>query len=214
MWAVSNGNCVRMFTGHTSMITALECSKNGKVLASADDTGVILLWDLGPGRLLKKMRGHGKGGIWSMSWSAESTVLVLSGGADCTVRSWDVTGPSQKKPPPPLRARSATNPATQQEVQDLTTLRNPQLPTTLPSTLGSPAVLLTGNTGAGATTSGPAGLGGMQGGGKRRGKDAVVTKRSDQCVPHETESRVLGQVHEHESGIGWGGVLARAGQVI
>jgi transcription initiation factor TFIID subunit 5 len=40
------------------------------------------------------MRGHGKGGIWSLSWSVESTVLV-SGGADGTVRVWDVTGPAQ-----------------------------------------------------------------------------------------------------------------------
>lgn len=35
------------------------------------------------------MRGHGKGGIWSLSWSVESTVLV-SAGADNTVRIWDV----------------------------------------------------------------------------------------------------------------------------
>jgi transcription initiation factor TFIID subunit 5 len=36
------------------------------------------------------MRGHGKGGIWSLSWSVESTVLV-SGGADMTVRVWDAS---------------------------------------------------------------------------------------------------------------------------
>ena len=35
------------------------------------------------------MRGHGKGGVWSLSWSVESSVLV-SGGADMTVRVWDV----------------------------------------------------------------------------------------------------------------------------
>jgi transcription initiation factor TFIID subunit 5 len=38
------------------------------------------------------MRGHGKGGIWSMSWSVESNVLV-SAGADGTVRVWDVAAP-------------------------------------------------------------------------------------------------------------------------
>ncbi|KAJ9370132.1 hypothetical protein DTO282E5_5192 [Paecilomyces variotii] len=94
MWAVTTGNAVRMFTGHTGNITALACSKNGKILASADDQGSIILWDLAPGRQLKRMRGHGKGGIWSLSWSAESTVLV-SGGADGTVRVWDVVGPAQ-----------------------------------------------------------------------------------------------------------------------
>ena len=90
MWAVMNGYCVRMFTGHTGNITSMECSPNGKLLATADDAGAILIWDLAPGRLLKRMRGHDKGGIWAVSWCAESTVLV-SGGADGTVRIWDVT---------------------------------------------------------------------------------------------------------------------------
>ncbi|KAI5299162.1 Transcription initiation factor TFIID subunit 5 [Ascosphaera atra] len=97
MWAVTTGNPVRMFTGHTGNITALSCSKNGKLLASADDHGSIFIWDLASGRLVKRMRGHGKGGIWSLSWSAESTVLI-SGGADCTVRAWDVAGPSSETP--------------------------------------------------------------------------------------------------------------------
>ena len=89
MWAVSNGYPVRMFTGHTANVTSMACSPSGKILASADDAGTIILWDLGPGKLLKRMRGHAKGGIWSISWSVESTVLV-SGGADGTVRVWDV----------------------------------------------------------------------------------------------------------------------------
>lgn len=90
MWAVANGYPVRMFTGHSGNVTALSCSPSGKLLASADDTGTIILWDLGPGKLKKRMRGHGKGGIWSLTWSVESTVLV-SGGADGTVRVWDVS---------------------------------------------------------------------------------------------------------------------------
>lgn len=94
MWAVTTGNPVRMFTGHTGNITSMECSRDGKILASADDQGSIILWDLAPGRLLKRMRGHGKGGIWSLSWSMESTVLVSSG-ADGTVRVWDPTGPQE-----------------------------------------------------------------------------------------------------------------------
>ncbi|ERF68541.1 hypothetical protein EPUS_04639 [Endocarpon pusillum Z07020] len=95
MWGLTNGNAVRMFTGHTSAITALCCSPNGKILASADENGWICLWDLALGRLIKNMRGHGKGGVWSLSFSVESTVLV-SGGADCTVRVWDVHGPAKE----------------------------------------------------------------------------------------------------------------------
>lgn len=97
MWAITTGNSVRMFTGgHTGNITAMECSRDGKILASADDQGTITLWDLAPGRILKRMRGHGKGGIWSLSWSVESTVLV-SGGADGTVRLWDIAGPQENQ---------------------------------------------------------------------------------------------------------------------
>ncbi|KAI4206183.1 MAG: hypothetical protein LQ346_001244 [Caloplaca aetnensis] len=92
MWLLTNGYPVRMFTGHTGNITALACSPNGKLLASADDAGTIILWDLGAGKLLKRMRGHGKGGIWSLTWSMESAVIV-SGGADGTVRAWDVQLP-------------------------------------------------------------------------------------------------------------------------
>lgn len=89
MWSVHQGNAVRLFTGHTGNCTAIACAKSGKMLASADDRGEILLWDLATGRLTKRMRGHGRGGIWSLDWSVESTVLV-SAGADGTVRVWDV----------------------------------------------------------------------------------------------------------------------------
>jgi transcription initiation factor TFIID subunit 5 len=89
MWDIMKGTPVRMFSGHTGNITAMECSPDGHTLATADDQGAIFLWDLHVGALRKRMRGHGKGGIWSLSWSVESSVLV-SGGADMTVRVWDV----------------------------------------------------------------------------------------------------------------------------
>ncbi|KAF2018426.1 transcription initiation factor TFIID subunit 5 [Aaosphaeria arxii CBS 175.79] len=87
MWHIAGGNCLRLFTGHAGNVTAIACSPDGKTLASADETGTIILWTLETGRRKKRMRGHGKGGIWSLSWSVESTVLV-SAGADKTVRVW------------------------------------------------------------------------------------------------------------------------------
>ena len=89
MWDVVRGNAVRLFTGHIGNVTSMACSPNGQVVASGDDRGELLLWNLATGRLIKRMRGHGRGGIWSLDWSVESTLLV-SGGADGTVRVWDV----------------------------------------------------------------------------------------------------------------------------
>ncbi|KAI9055235.1 hypothetical protein LZ554_000199 [Drepanopeziza brunnea f. sp. 'monogermtubi'] len=98
MWAFTTGECVRVFTGHNAFISALECSPSGKILASADGDGNIILWDLQKGTKIKKCRGHGKGGIWSLSFSVESTVLV-SGGADGSVRIWDVEVPIEPQKP-------------------------------------------------------------------------------------------------------------------
>ena len=146
MWAITNGYPVRMFTGHAGNVTSLVCSPNGKLLASADDSGTIILWDLGPGRLLKRMRGHGKGGIWSLSWSVESTVLV-SGGADGTVRVWDVVGSSD----------------------------------------GSGQGKIVGEGGAGNKLDGSGqvqgGAGVVGGGGKKKGKDVVVTPDQISAFP-------------------------------
>ncbi|KAI1814953.1 WD domain-containing protein [Poronia punctata] len=94
MWSIANGNCVRIFTGHTDYISALECAPNGKILASADIGGNIFLWDIEKATRIKRCRGHGRGGIWSLSFSVESTVLV-SGGQDNTVRVWDVNMPAE-----------------------------------------------------------------------------------------------------------------------
>jgi transcription initiation factor TFIID subunit 5 len=88
MWHINSGACLRLFTSHTSAISAIACSVDGKTLASGDYAGNIILWDLESGKRKKRMRGHGNGGVYSLSWSAESTALI-SGGADGTVRIWD-----------------------------------------------------------------------------------------------------------------------------
>lgn len=96
MWHISGANCLRLFTGHTGNVTAIACSPDGRTLASADDAGNIILWTLETGRRRKRMRGHAKGGIWSLSWSVESSVLI-SAGADKTVRVWDVLQETSEK---------------------------------------------------------------------------------------------------------------------
>lgn len=61
-------------------------------LGCTGEDQTVKLWDLGSSKLIKTMRGH-RATIHSLSFSAESTVLV-SGGADETVRVWDVSASS------------------------------------------------------------------------------------------------------------------------
>ncbi|KAK4453677.1 hypothetical protein QBC34DRAFT_434444 [Podospora aff. communis PSN243] len=106
MWSILTGNCVRIFAGHTEYISALQCAPNGKILASADIGGNIYFWDIEKGSRIKRCRGHGKGGIPSLSFSTESNVLV-SGGLDGTVRLWDVELPADPAKANPLAGPSA-----------------------------------------------------------------------------------------------------------
>ncbi|CAK7219949.1 Transcription initiation factor TFIID subunit 5 [Sporothrix curviconia] len=101
MWSVIKGDCVRVFTGHPDYITSLECAPNGRILASADIGGNIIIWDIAKGTRIKRCRGHAKGGISSLSFSAESTVLV-SGGLDGTLRLWDINLPKDVNKVPAL----------------------------------------------------------------------------------------------------------------
>ncbi|KAL7624919.1 Transcription initiation factor TFIID subunit 5 [Parahypoxylon ruwenzoriense] len=145
MWSVVNGNCVRIFNGHAEYISALECAPNGKILASADVGGNIFLWDIDKGTRIKRCRGHGRGGIWSLSFSVESSALV-SGGHDNTVRVWDVEMPAE-----------GSRPANQQDGDSNIVAAGGQTEGKQPGQASQPA------------------SGAASGTGKRKGKEVMIT---------------------------------------
>mgnify|MGYP006415910567 FL=1 len=104
MWDVASGECVRIFVGHAAGVSALALSPDGKSCASAADDGEVLVWDLGTARQTHAFVGH-RGPVFSLDYAGGGRGnLLASGGADETVRLWDVAIGSgelstAKKPP-------------------------------------------------------------------------------------------------------------------
>lgn len=162
MWSVVTGACVRVFSGHNEHITALECAPNGQLMASADIAGNIFFWDLAQGTRIKRSRGHGKGGIWSLSFSVESNVLA-SGGQDGTVRLWDVESPADPQK------------AAQQAGLDAGTT----VPETTTATGAATDASRTAATGTAQTTA----TGTTAGSGKKKTKEVMVTPDQISAFP-------------------------------
>ncbi|CCC68304.1 hypothetical protein NCAS_0B02200 [Naumovozyma castellii] len=100
MWDISTGDSVRLFLGHTAPVLCTAVSPDGRWLATGSEDGIINLWDIGTAKRLKVMRGHGKNAIHSLSYCKEGNVLV-SGGADHSVRVWDLKKSTAEPGPEP-----------------------------------------------------------------------------------------------------------------
>jgi transcription initiation factor TFIID subunit 5 len=213
MWSVVTGACVRVFTGHTDYVSALECSPDGRMLASGDAGGNIFFWDLAKGTRLKRSRGHGKGGIWSLSFSVESNVLV-SGGHDGTVRLWDVELPADGSKAAAVQQQQAQqqqqlqqNQSAQDGGADSIVAATPGGQSSTGTGLGTAAttagqgqvVVSTAGTAGGVVSSSSGGGGGGGGGGsgpgghKKKGKEVMITP--DQISAFATKKTPVLKVH-------------------
>jgi len=62
-------------------------TRDGRLIASVGDDGVVRIWEVSSGQLLSTLQAH-TGLVWSVSLSGDGR-LVASGGDDGTVRLWE-----------------------------------------------------------------------------------------------------------------------------
>lgn len=101
IWDVNSGACVRVFGGtgspfvgtpagpHDAPVLTVEFSPNGRFLASADALGVVKLWDIAEGRLVRTLSSKTATPVFSLSFCQDSQTLVATG-RDSSVRIWSV----------------------------------------------------------------------------------------------------------------------------
>ncbi|MDZ7955914.1 ribosome assembly protein 4, partial [Nostoc sp. DedQUE09] len=86
---------VNTLEGHSSWVSSVVFSPDGKTLASASVDKTIKLWDVSTGKAMKTLTGHSSS-VWGVVFSPDGKTLA-SGSGDKTIKLWDVsTGKAMK----------------------------------------------------------------------------------------------------------------------
>jgi WD40 repeat protein len=82
-------SAVHTFTGHEKAVTSIAFAPNGKQALSGSADGMLKLWDVENGKLLRSWEG-GQGDVYSVALSADGQ-RALSGGFEPVLKLWDVS---------------------------------------------------------------------------------------------------------------------------
>jgi WD40 repeat protein/tRNA A-37 threonylcarbamoyl transferase component Bud32 len=89
VWDIATGRIVQSFAGHPAWVQGCAFAPDGTQVATACRDGGVRIFDVASGRLLERLLGH-VGRVWSVAY--EPSGLLLTAGADGTVRRWDPKG--------------------------------------------------------------------------------------------------------------------------
>ncbi len=86
--ALLANHTVRLLSGHTAEVWGAAWRPDGKYLATSDQSGAILIWDVATGKVQTKLVGH-RGTVKTVVWSPDGTALA-SASSDQTIQIWDL----------------------------------------------------------------------------------------------------------------------------
>jgi serine/threonine protein kinase len=87
LWEVDTGRELRRFSGHRQMVSAVLMAASGLIVSGSHDR-TVRLWDADSGSELISCQGH-TGPVTALAAAADGKCL-LSGGADQTIRLWQL----------------------------------------------------------------------------------------------------------------------------
>jgi WD40 repeat protein len=83
LWDLDTGAVLKIMEGHRSLVVRLRVSRDGQFIASGDRDGEVIIWQGETGESLIQLTKAHSGGITSLDFSPDGTVLTTS--------SWDKT---------------------------------------------------------------------------------------------------------------------------
>ncbi|MFB9902824.1 nSTAND1 domain-containing NTPase [Allokutzneria oryzae] len=84
-----DGSELGVLAGHTGFLSAIEFSPNGRLLATADHTGGLRLWDVAARKTLFTLSGH-KASIGAVAFSPDGSRMVTAS-LDGSIRFWSTS---------------------------------------------------------------------------------------------------------------------------
>lgn len=90
MWDLLQQRPLATLTRFDNLIYTLAISPDGQTLASGDNVGVIKLWDLGTGKLIRTVLAAHTNTVTKLVFSPDGNTLI-SGSRDRTIKLWNVS---------------------------------------------------------------------------------------------------------------------------